>query len=389
MRRIVGDWRPYVVSQGQTHDTEKLFRAAGGSVIVWVANTPTPQFAEILNHLADDTKLDIRAYYRRAEDGDRGWGDLSLSHAYETLEPKQSVRNLIRGGRIGMNPTIRAVVVFGYTSPFAIGLLLTSRIRGIPIFTQSDSDGAATARMNPIKRIVKQAFLRSVYPRNTRVWVIGKNNAEYWSYFGLNNQSFIPFESPIPENELIPGICADICSSTKRNDHDRIVLYVGRISPEKCVKDLIDSLRALNRSKESRYRCLIVGRGDTDSLGVGPADEFVHIMGALPHDQLAAAYLAADVLVLPSEREPYGLVVREALQFGLPVVATSAVPSALQLCDKGWNIVPPRNPLALAAAVFRACDEERWPALEVVDTATTYADELAWTVQRDMEGQEL
>lgn len=349
-------------------------------MIAWVATMPTPQFASVLNVMATDPQLGVHAFYRFPDDRKHGWGELSITHPFEIMQPRRPLRNYIKGTRLGMDSELKASVVFGYTSPFAVGLLVTSKLRRIPVLTMSDSDRDANARSSLVKRVVKQIFLRSVYPKNTRVWVIGKSNAEYWSSYGLNNQRHIPFESPIPMNRDILEQSNTIRSSTRRHDNDRIVLYVGRIAPEKRVQDLVDGLRTLNRSGESRYRCLIVGLGDIDSLGIKPSDEFVRILGALPHDQLAAAYMAADVLVVPSEREPYGLVVREALQFGLPVVATSRVPSALELCNKGWNIVPSRNPVALAAAVKHACEEERWPALEVLDTYDTYAEELSHVV---------
>lgn len=362
---------------------ESVPQLTGVNLIAWVATMPTPQFANILNELAADPQLDVRAFYRFADDKKHGWGELPVAHPFETMQLRRPIHNFIHGTRVGMNATLKAAVIFGYTSPFATGLLLTCRIRRIPVITMSDSDSAANARNGRTKRAVKQIFLRSVYPRSTRVWVIGKSNAEYWSAYGLNNQRYIPFESPIPRNGNILEQRDEIRSTTKRDDNDRIVLYVGRISPEKRVQDLVDALRILNRSADSRYRCLIVGLGDVDSLGIKPSDDFVRIMGALPHDRLGAAYSAADVLVVPSDREPYGLVVREALQFGLPVVATSRVPSALELCDKGWNIVPPIDPIALAAAVKRACDEERWPILHVVDTSKAYSEELARVVHRE------
>ncbi len=73
---------------------------------------------------------------------------------------------------------------------------------------------------------------------------------------------------------------------------------------------------------------------------------------------LERRYDAADVLVLPSRAEPYGMVVTEALARGLPVIATSAggVPEALGATADGERpglLVPPDDPDALATALRR------------------------------------
>jgi glycosyltransferase involved in cell wall biosynthesis len=72
--------------------------------------------------------------------------------------------------------------------------------------------------------------------------------------------------------------------------------------------------------------------------------------------ELDACYVAADVLVLPSRAETYGLVVTEALARGLPVVAANVggVPEALGADDRGRRpglLVPPDDAVALAEAL--------------------------------------
>ena len=73
-------------------------------------------------------------------------------------------------------------------------------------------------------------------------------------------------------------------------------------------------------------------------------------------DDLARAYAAADVLVLASRAETYGMVVTEALARGLPVIATAVggLPEALGRTDDGRRpglLVPPEDSAALAAAL--------------------------------------
>lgn len=83
------------------------------------------------------------------------------------------------------------------------------------------------------------------------------------------------------------------------------VLYVGRLSPEKGIEDFLTATKGLAR--------VIVGAGP---LAVRES------VGAVPPAELGAYYERAAVVCVPSRREGYGMVAREAMAFGRPVVAT-------------------------------------------------------------------
>jgi glycosyltransferase involved in cell wall biosynthesis len=84
----------------------------------------------------------------------------------------------------------------------------------------------------------------------------------------------------------------------------------------------------------------------------------VRFVGPLTGDDLAASYAAADLLILASHAETYGMVVTEALSRGIPVLATAVdgVPEALGHAPDGsvpGMLVPAADPAALAEALRR------------------------------------
>jgi glycosyltransferase involved in cell wall biosynthesis len=104
----------------------------------------------------------------------------------------------------------------------------------------------------------------------------------------------------------------------------------------------------------------------------------VRFQGFVAHTEVPAWLAAADVLVLPSIYEELGSVLLEAMAAGLPVVASAVggIPDALG--DAG-RLVPPRDPVALAAAVDELLDH---PALaaQLGDAARRRATAFSWDV---------
>jgi glycosyltransferase involved in cell wall biosynthesis len=135
------------------------------------------------------------------------------------------------------------------------------------------------------------------------------------------------------------------------------VVYVGRLVPQKGVYALVE---AASRLRTPAADVVFVGDGPgrprlerlIRTLGV---EERVHITGFIPHEQVPAVLASADLLVLPSVYEELGTVLVEALQAGLPVVATrvGGIPEVVEDGVTGL-LVPAQDPAALAEAIDRA-----------------------------------
>ena len=150
----------------------------------------------------------------------------------------------------------------------------------------------------------------------------------------------------------------------RNGDGPATVLYVGQFEERKGLRDLLDAFRAVDAPGA---RLALVGNGSMEDeiRGLASRDERVEVLGYVPQEELPARLAESRCLVLPSittdrQREPWGLVVNEAMHAGLPVVTTTAVGAAAGgLVEDGENgfVVPEREPSALSAALRRLVED--------------------------------
>jgi glycosyltransferase involved in cell wall biosynthesis len=114
-------------------------------------------------------------------------------------------------------------------------------------------------------------------------------------------------------------------------------------------------LTALERLTDLEWECTFAGAGTAPGVPETLVDRKIRFVGALAGAELDAAYAEADLFVLPSRAETYGMVVTEALARALPVVATDVggVAEALGSAPTGvpGMLLPPEDPDELAAAL--------------------------------------
>lgn len=132
-----------------------------------------------------------------------------------------------------------------------------------------------------------------------------------------------------------------------------ILLYAGRISPEKNIDLLIETMKILAQDKTRDYRLLVAGAGpqseylqqETDKLFPKKIIQFGH----LDKETLANYYANADVFVHPNPREPFGIAPLEAMASGVPTLAPNAG-GILSYANSGnaWLVEPKAENFAAA-----------------------------------------
>jgi len=135
-----------------------------------------------------------------------------------------------------------------------------------------------------------------------------------------------------------------------------VILYLSRLHPKKGVDRLIRAAALISATHNARF--IIAGSGDTDyvrqlrslteELQLGSTIDFV---GYVEGDRKTALYRVADVFVLPSSQENFGLVFPEAMACGAPVITTKGVDIWPELEDSGGAMIIKEDVVSIAKAI--------------------------------------
>ena len=155
---------------------------------------------------------------------------------------------------------------------------------------------------------------------------------------------------------IVPPAPKDIRSTWSIPANKPLLVSVGRLSIQKNQDTL---LNALIRVPDAHLA--LIGDGDQASAlkaqarSLGLSDR-VHFAGEIPSEDVSAFLQAADIFVFPSRWESMGLAVLEAMQAGLPIVA-SDIPAMREVLGDSGLLVPLEDAAALAQAILRVLQD--------------------------------
>ncbi|QDA30610.1 glycosyltransferase family 4 protein [Thermococcus indicus] len=158
----------------------------------------------------------------------------------------------------------------------------------------------------------------------------------------------------------------------------KILFNLARLLPYKGHRYLIDAMSIVVKERDDIV-CFIGGSGplkeklqeQINKLGL---QEHVKLLGFVPDDQLALWVNAADLFVLPSLSESFGIVQIEAMAVGIPVVATINGGSEEVITSEDYGLLcPPKDPECLAEKILIALEKE-WDREKI----RKYARQFTW-----------
>lgn len=236
--------------------------------------------------------------------------------------------------------------VHGYNRLFFLQAIVCAKMMGLKVFIRDEAWAKSKKRPQNNFLWKKMAFL--VLNRLVDAFLaIGKCNRDYYLANGIGAEKI--FLAPYSvDNDFFTekGSLADVTQLRKQlniSEDRKVILYASKLSRRKCVLDLISAFAMLKKNDKDKNSILvIVGSGELEGEASKITQEFgmqneVVMVGFKNQTDLPAYYKLADVFVLPSENEPWGLAVNEAMCCGAAIVASDEVGAAFDLVKDNQN----------------------------------------------------
>lgn len=346
-------------------------------LLIVIANTATPYRIHVQQRIAREIPEYRLVTIFTHEIGDAPWS-LSLppeigatqfgtGQAVESQpKPRFALREWKKAGRIMRwiaAQKVAAVLVITYNDVGRFRLIRWLHARRIPVFLSADSNIRGD-RARGLRRLAKRLWLGHLLRRCDAVLPCGRLGREFFLRYGADPGKihYFPVE---PDYAQIASVTpAEVDAVRSRFALDpvrRRLVFSGRLAPEKRVDLLIDAFSIL-AAEQPNWDLVLAGDGPLRAalearVPAGVRGR-VRFLGFIDHPrELAALYKSCDVLVLPSDFEPWGLVINEAAASGLAIIASDIVGAAAELVTPDTNgaLFPAGNVTELCNAIRRIC----------------------------------
>jgi glycosyltransferase involved in cell wall biosynthesis len=287
--------------------------------------------------------------------------------ATDTTRPSRILHEGSKGGRIIKwlaDNQVSAVIQIGYDDAGRLRVIRWSKRNGIPIFIFGDSNIRGD-RASGVKAKIKGYLLPRILKGCTGAMPCGRLGKAYFEKYGLTAEQIflVPNE---PDYRLIQTLSADRVAETRDRfglgaDRRRIV-FSGRLVPIKRVDLLVDAFARIAGTRP-QWDLVIIGDGPLgeqlrQQIGNGLKDRVIWTGFIDDQETVGAIYRACDVLVLPSDYEPWALVINEAAAANLAIICSDVVGAAPELVHDGVNgwTFPPGDLATLTTRLLEVTD---------------------------------
>ena len=291
------------------------------------------------------------------------------------------------------SPAFDALWVHGYASINALHAILAANALGIPVLLRAES-WLADRQRSLSTLAAKHLFLQLLRPAIAATLPIGSRNRDYWAhYFGPDMPQFLmPYAV---DNAYFAARAAATDPNQLRAQLNLtpgrpIILFASKLQTRKHADHLLEAYARLCASSPTAVPyLLIVGDGEERASLEARARELalegVRFLGFRNQSELPGLFALADVFVLPSRHEPWGLIVNEAMAAGCAVIVSDEVGAHSDLVTDGVEgfVFPVGDIDALTSAIARAVSTPE-QAQRMGQAAT--ARVTSWDFEADVRG---
>lgn len=331
--------------------------------VLFLTNIPSPYRVEFFNLLSEKCDLTVIYERRTASDREDDWyinNNNTIKYKVHFLKGiNYSNDASIAPGVVNFlyKEKYDIIVVSGYSSATQMLAITTLKLKKIPYIL--NVDGGIIKHESSFKRWYKTKLISGA----NCYLSTGKACDEFLMHYGAPKDRLkrYPFTSIRKKDILVAPLLKSEKESYKPKvhcDYNKMILSVGQPIPRKGFDILIKAMAQINDSSIGVY---IVGGKPNDEcrelLGQYKLTN-IHFVPFMKKEKLADYYKAADLFVFPTREDIWGLVINEAMSFGLPIITTDKCNAGLELIRENGVIVPGNNEVELTKAINSVIDSE-------------------------------
>lgn len=320
--------------------------------VLFVTNLPSPYRVDIFNKLGE--YLDLTVCYERETASDR-------NKAWKNDDKRNYSEIICKGKPIGADKSLgldiikkikseefSAIIISGYSSPSVMMAIIYCRIKGIPYIIESD--GGFSKKDSLLLGFVKKSLLKPALAHLTTC----EEHKKYLTSLGISQEKVFkyPFSS-LWSSDIFTSVPTNGEKAKIKEQlgigYNKVIVSVGQFIHRKGYDILLEAARQVD-SNVGIY--IIGGKPTPEYLEYKDKHNLqnVHFIDFMSKESIKRWFAAADVFVLPTREDIWGLVINEAMACALPIVTTARCIAGLELIQNGENgyIVPVENSHALA-----------------------------------------
>lgn len=322
---------------------------------------PIQYFSPLFRYISLNSKaIDLRVYYfsdfslKQIEDKDFNcafsWDvDLLSGYKYDILKNINFARNYssflsfvnFEIVQIVREEKFDLVISFGWAHFSNFLLFFVCKFYKTPFSTRGDTSFVHEGDKNGIKKYLRNKILNQIFKMSCCIFYSGTQNRLFYEFFVKGTKKYYFFPLSVDNVFFI-----DMCNKTdipyekqKLNieNNDVVILFSGKFIRRKNPKVIFD---AMIKVASKNYITLFVGDGELKhNLECYAKENNIKsiFLGFVNQSEIPILYSTADILIVPSFFEPWGLVVNEAMCCKCAVIASDMVGSGYDLIKTGEN----------------------------------------------------
>ena len=322
--------------------------------ILYLTNIPSPYRVEFFNELTKYMDVTVAFELRNAKNRDEAWQS-GENYKFKAVFMKP----LITRTESAYCPEVfkllkefknDVIVVGGYATPTGMAAILYLKAKKIPFYL--NCDGGFIGDDSLFKKKVKTFFIGSA----TYYLSTGVGADKYLMHYGAKKERIYHYSfSSLREEDIEEAVKKRDEKVSLRNKiglaEKNMIVFVGSFIHRKGIDIL---LKACTNMEDTAV--VLVGGSDISAYKDMVSEklkEHIYPVGFKNKEEMKKYYQAADLMVLPTREDIWGLVINEAMAQGLPVVTTDRCLAGLTLVKNGENgyTVPVEGVEALKQAI--------------------------------------